>query len=67
MLISEGCSPLSAAVLDLLATFLHGGSCSGDVGAFLFLLRPRSLRYSSLDVVDLGWITCIVVPCQLRN
>ena len=32
---SEGCSPLSAVVLDRQATF---GSCGGDVGAFLFLL-----------------------------
>ena len=59
-LLSEGCSSLSAAVLDLLATFLHGGSCSGDVGALLFHLIPRSLRYSSLDVVGFGWIICIV-------
>ena len=57
--VAELSSSLSAAVHECLADFLHGGSSSGDVGAFLF-----GLTTCVSSVVD--GLGCIVVPCQLR-
>ena len=45
MITSESCSPLSVAVLDRLAALLHGGSCRGDVGAFLDVYVYRMTMY----------------------